>query len=467
MSNSPANGIQTSARKRLLGFDLFRFLGVFIIFAGHNFFFFAPQFTETSMLYAPHWFTSLFYPGFWYSMMLLPIPVFIVMHAFNTIGRPLRPSDWARTKKRMAKYLVFAYKWCLVAFVLAILFPHTFAVTLGKITGVDSLTLGQKIELFFENLFFANVGGMGFKGFTASVAINWTTIGFVVAAVMIYILRPFFQTASIKSIRIVTFLVVLWMNILPGVRTIANDVLLTHPDSLIALFFSNFQPLAAQGMWSVEWDNFWVPMLMMGGWYAVDREFREKVLNMSWGKTIVIAAAGFCAFLILDSRWGLIPQTMLTTNGNNATSYWNGGYLPGSIALWLIFDKLNYSIKDDSAVGRFALNWGPDNVGIMLISYVFGTVPQGTILLPVLAWVASFCHNHFTAQLAFTAFNLVYFVLLTLVVHVVRTFLTKHKVPFFKGLFDWDDIKSFDNEIKEADKKAAPGCVQETAQIKG
>jgi hypothetical protein len=224
-------------------------------------------------------------------------------------------------------------------------------------------------------------------------------------------------------------------------------MLVQYPDSLVALFFSKFQPLATTGWNAANWNNFWFPMLMLGGWYAVDTKFRDRVRSLRWPTILLIAAGlffifGFIAYYYGMDRW---------MDDMHLTIYWRCGWFPASAAWFIIADKLNATIKDESKLGKFTLKWAKDNIGGMVVSWVFGTIIQGNVLFFVYPWMAATFSSPFVLTVAFFLYNAAFYAVLIIIVHFLRPVLSK--IPVLKGLLFWDKITFF--ERREARRQEA------------
>ncbi|MCQ4864426.1 hypothetical protein [Pseudoflavonifractor phocaeensis] len=432
MQPTPVNAL-TKKRHRNLGFDLFRFWGVFLIFVGHNYGIFQGLGAElglSNLIDAPTWWAEFGYSSFWYQVVLTGVPLFIMIAGFHSLGRPCGPNDWVKAKSDFCKYVLFWFKWLIVGTLLAILVPSIW----GR--GVADLTFTQKIEVFIENLFCTNIT----KGFAGVTAINWTTLGLAWAALLCFLLRPLFQSKNIKAIRAMTFVVFFMVSIVPTIYTFGKDMLVQHPDSMVALFFSNFNPLSTTGWNPENWNNFWFPMLMLGGWYAVDTDVRKRVQNMSWPKTLAICAVMVIAFVFIAHYYGMNRYV----DGMFLTIYWRGGWAPASFAWFILADKINATCKEDSKLGRFILKFGEDNIGGMIISYPFGSTLQQTVFFFVYEWMFATFHSPVLLSLMFFLYNAAFYAVLVTIVHFLRPVFSK--IPVLRGLLYWDKIKIFDKE---------------------
>ena len=336
-TSAPANALQPR-KKRNLGFDLFRFWGVFCIFIGHNYnkAIGAAHSRVTNpnfaVMNAQTWWQNFIYPSLWMDLVLTGVPLFIMISGYHTIGRKPRATDWVDTKKTFVKYLVFWLKWLLVGGILLVLFPAVFDAGWPGNPRLNFSSVGEVIEMILENL----IGTSSGKGFHALNTINWTTIGLAWAAILAFIMRPIFHQADIKAVRTITFIAVFMCLAVPTIRDVGTYFLVAHPDSLVATFMSNFSILDTTGFsqGAGNWNNFWFPMLMLGGWYAVDEKVHNRVRSWSWGKIAAICVPMVVLFVIIGFYSGLISNYADVT-GTPATIYWRIGWLPAS-ASWFI-----------------------------------------------------------------------------------------------------------------------------------
>lgn len=437
--DSKATTIQ-APRKRNLGFDLFRFWGVFLIFIGHNYYVmngFTSNISNVNMeiLNAPNWWQEFWYPSIWINLVLTGVPLFIMIHGFHSLGKPCGPNDWVKTKTDFVKYVVFWGKWAIIGALLTFIAPSIWG------NPIEGMTTGQAMELFLENVICTQVT----KGFNMVTAINWTVLALSWASVLCFILRPLFQSKNIQAIRICTAIACVMCVINPTIRDLGTYFLAKNPDSLVALFFSNFTFFDTTGFNTYNWYNFWFPMLMLGGWYAVDTKVRDKVRSWSWGVTLAVSAVLVVIFVYITHFGGLISEYAATT-GTAINIYWRCGWMPASFAWFIIADKINATCSEDSKLGRFIAKYGTDNIGAMIISYPFGSTLQKTVLLFVYEWMFDTFKTPFGLSAAFLIYNVLFYAVLILIVHYLRPVFAK--VPFLRGLLYWDKITLFDKEKK-------------------
>lgn len=453
VADKPANALSgNQPRHRNLGFDLFRFWGVFCIFVGHNFNkargiggSWVSNF-NMEVLCAPTWWHEFVYPSLWINLVLTGVPLFIMIFGFHSLGKPVRSTDWVDTKKSFMKYFAFWAKWALIGAVLLILFPAVFDAGYPSNPRLIFSSTGELIRMIFESI----IGTSSGVGFQMLNAINWTTIALAWAGILCFIMRPMFQRKNIKAIRTVTFIAVFMCLVIPTIRDLGKYYLSLNPDSQVFTFMSRFMILGTTGFNVQNWDNFWFPMLMMGGLYAVDDELRNRVRSWSWAKIGLISAALVTLFVIIGHYYGLISD-YATIAGVAATIYWRCGWMPASIAWFIIADKINATCTDESKLGRFILKYGEDNIGAMLFTYPFGSILQGTVLSFVYTWMNANINSGPLYMLLFTAYNVAFYAVSIVIVHWLR------KIPYVGSLFYWDKIKMFDKErervlAKEKDK---------------
>ena len=438
----PATALQPQkpVKKRNLGFDLFRFWGVFCIFIGHNYNIMKGVYSDITnsnpeVLNAPTWWQEFAYPSLWINLVLTGVPLFIMIAGFHSLGKPVRATDWVDTKRTFVKYVVFFFKWAILGAFLLLVFPRVFDYTYPNNGILNVSGFAETFELILENIIITSTS----KGFLFLNAINWTTLALGWAAVLCFIMRPVFQSKNIKAIRAITLIAVVMCLVAPTIRDMGTYYLSLYPDSLVFKFMSNFAFFSTTGFRGHNWDNFWFPMLMMGGLYAVDEKMRNRVRSWSWAKIGIISAVLVVLFVIIGHYYGLISDYAAVT-GTAATIYWRCGWMPASIAWFIIADKINVTCTEESKLGKFILKYGEDNIGAMAFSWAFGSVLQGTVLSFIYTWMNATITSGPVMAFAFITYNIAFYAILVIIVHWLR------KVPYVGSLFYWDKIKIFDKE---------------------
>ncbi|MEE8685115.1 MAG: hypothetical protein SOI64_07810 [Bifidobacterium mongoliense] len=180
--------------------------------------------------------------------------------------------------------------------------------------------------------------------------------------------RPFFATASMKAIRIMTAVIVGYATLVPFMNFFSTDVLAADPKSMLGAFLA-VSPLTTLHF---TWFNFWLAMYVLGGWFARDVQVQRVLRDMRWWLVIVIALAGFALEAVLGHEYGFVYWA--TTGHMPVVMYETGGYLPMMIPYVIISFKLNDVIKPESRLGRFVLRVSPTTLGTILVGWCFGTL---------------------------------------------------------------------------------------------
>ena len=253
-------------KKRNLGFDLFRFWGVFCIFIGHNYNIMLGTYSDITnanpaVLNAPTWWQEFVYPSLWINLVLTGVPLFIMISGFHSLGKPVRPTDWVDTKRTFVKYFVFWGKWALIGAVLLVIFPTVFDAGWPNNPHITYSSISELVRIICESI----LGTTSGTGFQFLNTINWTTIALAWAAILCFIMRPVFQSKNIKAIRAITAIAVFMCLVVPTIRDLGTYYLTLYPESQFFTFISHFMILGTTGFNVENWNNFWFPMLMMGG----------------------------------------------------------------------------------------------------------------------------------------------------------------------------------------------------------
>lgn len=279
-------------------------------------------------------------------------------------------------------------------------------------------SFGQNVLMVVRN--FVNTSLLQ-PGIISPVALNWFIIGLAWLALLAPVMRRFFHTGDMKMIRGVMAILALMMVILPFVRAAFTPAVEAHGDLSFVGFMATLDPLYAMG-WT--WSVWWIVCFMAGGWLAVDKGAQEFIRRMKW--PVVIGLTVVALFIQGIVRYYTI------VGGAGLDDYTNGGWMFSSVMYVIIAYKLNFVIKPESGVGRFTSSWGTDALGAMIVGWMFGPAMLTGVFGPVMDWMVTTFWNPsspFVLTLVWWLFNIVYFIVVFCVVHLLK------RVPIVQNMF--------------------------------
>lgn len=424
MMNAPS-GMLTSKPQRMLGFDFWRFFGSFLVFVIHNVYVIQIAAAANPEIMTANSLLERFtHPTLVTLMGSSAVPMFLFLSGYFTLGRPVRENDWDKCKKGFWKYLIYYWKWLVVALVIYLVFPNLFYTG----NALEGLSAKQIAIYFLRNL--TNVSNVDGVGVVGPVALNW----FIIVMAWLMLLTPFLkgvvQSGNIKMVRTLTF-VLAGFTMVPGaIRAIGANVLLSNPDSTLGWFMNGFYPLyTVSGGFTL--GTHFVAIYLMGGWFAVDTALQERIKNMKWSMTTVVAAV-----LFLVEAWYTQLGSTLTYP---ADAYWitldwydYGGWIFGTAMFVLVAFKLNDTITADSKIGKFTTAFSSDTLGVMIAGWMFGPYQMGKVFVPIVTNMVNTLWNPsfpILLTLAWLLFNFTYWFCVLILVHFVK------KIPFVGKLF--------------------------------
>jgi hypothetical protein len=307
----------------------------------------------------------------------------------------------------------------LLALIVFIAFPAVWAIN----HPFEGKTFFQNAMMVLSDFINTNLAS---NNITQPVAINWFIITLACLALLSPLLRPFFHSGNIRMIRIIVFALTLWSSVFYGIRMIGTWYVTANPDSVIGNFFAVLNPIQGNG-WN--WNNPFIPMFMLGGWFAVDTKAQEFLKKLHWGITIPI----LLALLLLQAAATHLSNVVGDPfeDWNILLSYGRGGWIFGFAMFVILAYKLNFVIKESSAIGRFTKNWSDDALGVMTVGWAFGPYMLGAIFQPIVTNIVQTFWDPASPiilSLVYYAFNIAYYIAVFVVVHLLK------KVPVVRRM---------------------------------
>ncbi|MFZ1381470.1 MAG: hypothetical protein WAS54_01615 [Scrofimicrobium sp.] len=397
-------------RPRLLGWDIFRFWGAFAIFMGHNIALaFAVHLGENAVPTSP---LQIFvHPQSSSILIFTAVPVFVMLSGYFALGRPPREGEWDKAKSSFWKYIVYYWKWLVLALVLFLTVPAIWP----AYTPFADQSIGDNFLMVLRNFVNASLYD---PGIISPVALNWFIVGLAWLALLAPVMRRFFHQGDMKMIRSTMVILTLFMVIFPFIRAAFTPAATAHPESILLSFGATLNPLN----WMLS--SWWIVCFMAGGWLAVDKAAQEFIRRMKWA--VVIGLTVVALFIQGIVRYYTI------VGGAGLDDYTNGGWMFSSVMYVIIAYKLNFVIKPDSRVGRFTSSWGTDALGAMIVGWMFGPAMLTGVFGPVMDWMVTTFWNPSSPMvltLVWWLFNIVYFIVVFCVVHLLK------RVPIVQNMF--------------------------------
>lgn len=415
-------------KKRMLGWDTWRFWGAFTIFWGHNLFALTaadpnlfPEMQPTSLL------ELIFNPANSWAVVYAAVPVFVFLSGYFSLRKEPGDNDWASAWNHFVKYILYVVKWSIIGLVLLLAFPQIWP----GFSAFSADTVPGMLWELWDGIVNCTIS-VPFMVTTFNV--NYFVLGLAWMMLFSPLFRYFVHTVPVKALRVFTAIISLYLLVFPLVRTIGSAWLFNDPESLMATFLAGFEPFTTQ---QFTWDCFWIAYFLWGGLFVVDTQMQAAVKRISWP---AITLAGIVAFLLTCAQVWLILY-------NSDLSYAGLGYNMGSGILItcvyiVIAFKLNDVVVPESLVGRFVSTFSGDLLGVMTIGLMFGTQVMNTSLTPFMAQVANAIWVPavpFATTALWFLFNVAYWAVLLTAVHFV------HKIPVVGAfLFDFPKVKMRD-----------------------
>lgn len=156
-------------QRRMLGWDLWRIWGCFVIFLGHNYVLGFASLLDPTMIPATLG-QGFYFPDVSQAFMYSAVPLFIMISGFFALGRPVKDNEWSLAKKNFVSYIIYYWRWLLLALVIFLVFPSVWP----SRTPFADLTVGQSILMVLKNFVNTNLLQGGIIG---PVALNWFIAG--------------------------------------------------------------------------------------------------------------------------------------------------------------------------------------------------------------------------------------------------------------------------------------------------
>lgn len=407
---------QLGGRQRMLGWDLWRFWGCFVIFMGHNWMEFERHLLDG--MEPLSYLSEFIYPRSTHMLIFTAVPLFVIISGFFALGRPVGPNDWGKAKKDFKKYILYYWKWLAFALVIYLVFPNLWdggSPFAGK-------TVSQSVVMVLGNFINTN---LLYGGLTRPVSLNWFIIVVAWLLLLAPLFRSFIQNRDIKAIRTIVTILLIMGVVFPGIRLVSGDILSRNPDSAIADFFTTLDPFQAQNF---QYLGFFMICFLIGGWFAVDTKAQDFVKRISWP---VVGVIGVVA-LFLQGIIAHYSEYMVVPGWESLMSYSYGGWIPATVFYLILAYKLNFAIKEDSRIGKFTQNFSKDTLGVMITGWAFGPYMLSAVFGPVIdTMIATFWNpsTPIVLTLVWLLFNVLYYVVLMVAVHFMK------KIPIVGRIF--------------------------------
>ena len=363
-------------------------------------------------------------PLWWENFVPACVPMFLFLSGYFGLGRAMRDNDWSKSISNFWKNIWYWIRWVLLFSILVVLAPGLWPTErpfAGKSLGDSLLHLLRSLITPQNGTITDNIGPAFFF------------VGFAWVAFFAALFRPFFATASMKTIRIMTAVIVGYATLVPFMNFFSTDVLAADPKSMLGAFLA-VSPLTTLHF---TWFNFWLAMYVRGGWFARDVQVQRVLRDMGWWLVIVIALAGFALEAVLGHEYGLVYWA--TTGHMPGVMYETGGYLPMMIPYVIISFKLNDVIKPESRLGRFVLRVSPTTLGTILVGWCFGTLLVRGVFAGAFT---SLWEPLYPIGGSPIPFSLVWFVICTLWFALITVVvLLMAKIPFVRSLVTFTDMR--------------------------
>lgn len=421
-------------RKRELGWDLWRFIGTFLIFIGHN-----GLAIQLSQYYKPNEMQASSILGVLVApadvsqtLLYTAVPVFLFISGYFLLSRPSNPKkDWVKAKSDFWKYIRHYWKWLTI--------PGVIILLLAFMKGPNAVApmFLQKSMNWWDLLMglLGNYVNMSLLdgGATTMVALNWFFVIMAWLMLLAPILKYFVQSKNIHMLRTVALVLLIFSYIIPTINYVFKYVV-TFDKNVVTQFFANFHPFFTDPSIGFNFINFAIPMFLFGGIFAVDTELKEKIKSWSWPKAISIVLILFAIQVVIQYFSDIVPSK----NGANLSYYLHAGWIPMAIGWVILAVKWNDIISENSHLGKFILNWASDSLGVMTLGWFAGPYVLSAVVIPIFDMMIKNIWNPnnpiiFTSVLML--FYLVYWVITYIIVHFVK------KIPYIRRLFMFPGAK--------------------------
>lgn len=410
--------LNTPAKKRQLGWDLWRFWGAFTIFFGHNLYALTNSNADISSEMIPssflRWMQS---PDISWSLVYSAVPMFVFISGYFALGKPYGPNDWAKSKNTFFRYIGYVFRWAFVGLILFLLFPQVWP-GMEPFAGLSIKEIGLQLYNGFINTI------VGTKFLATTYNVNYFLVGIGWMILLSPLFKGLFHNGNIKAAHAIVLIITLFSVVFNCIRCIGGEIILANPDSTLGSVLSTFNPISTA---QFTWFDFWEVYFLWGGLFATDKELQERVKHIPW---LVVALLALVAYVV---------QNIIFYNWLWATSLYNQGAGIFLCIVYIMFAyKMNGILKEDSKLGHFIIKYTPDTLGVMTMHLMFGTQVMNSSLKPLFAQVAQaiwFPQAPLVTTFLWLAVNIVYFALIFTAVHWLK------KIPLIGKLFDYPNIR--------------------------
>jgi surface polysaccharide O-acyltransferase-like enzyme len=413
----------------MLGWDLWRFVGCLLIFIGHNGLAFQLSKHYDAAAMASHSFFGVLTSPMDACQLLIftCVPVFIFISGYFSLSKPINPGkDWNKAKAGFWKYILHYWKWLTLSAVFLIIMAISGGVnSVAAMFMKETMTWDSFVIGLIKN--YVNMDLLDY-GATTMVALNWFFVVMAWLMLLTPIFQYFVQSKHVKMVRTLTLVLLTFSCIIPTVRYVFS-YLLTLNGNAVFEFFANVNPLFSNEEIGFNIVNFAIPMYLFGGLFAIDEKLKEKIKNLPWFTAMIIVVVLFAAQVGVQYASNIIPATGYVSS---LSYYPLIGWFPMTTGWVILAYKWNFSISENSKLGKFIINWAPDTLGVMTLGWFLGPYILSTVCLPIFdsmiinLWNPSY-PIVFTTVL--NAFYVLYFVIIFVLVHLLK------KVPVVRRAF--------------------------------